>query len=181
MSDTATLEYLSASAPDRRRAPYVVAAVLGLLALAAVGFLWWSDSVRSSANEELVATFEESAARAASGERAVQGMLAYATPLIWSADVPEDVRAGLRGVVEESAAVVAGDLRLLEERAAATRVLPWQQVQLEAQAELVALIDAQRARFDGIARDARDIDRVLADGPLPVGAVAEALRAAGAE
>jgi hypothetical protein len=181
MSDTVTLEYLSASAPDRRRAPYVVAAVIGLLALIAAGFLWWSDSVRSSANEELLATFEESAARSASGERAVQGMLAYATPLIWSADVPEDVRAGLRGVVEESAAVVAVDLLGLRERAAATMVLPWQQLQLEAQAELVALIDAQRARFDGIARDARDIDRVLADGPLPTGAAAEALRSAGAE
>jgi hypothetical protein len=181
MSDTVTLEYLSASAPDRRRAPYVVAAVLGVLALVVAGFLWWSDSVRSSANAQLVTTFDESAARSASGERAVQGMVVYATPLIWSADVPEDVRDGLRGVVEDSAAVVAADLLRLRERAASTRVLPWQQSQLEAQAELVALIDAQRARFDGIARDARDIDRVLADGPLPTGAVAAALRSAGAK
>jgi hypothetical protein len=60
-------------------------------------------------------------------------------------------------------------------------VLPWQDAQLEARAALVALIDAQRARFDGIARDARDIDRVLADGPLPTGSVARALSAAGAE
>lgn len=181
MSDTVMLEYLGTPAPDRRRAPYVAAAVIGLLALLAAGFLWWSDSVRHAATEELVSTFEESTARSASGERSVQGMLAYATPLIWSADVPEDVRDGLRDVVEESAAVVAGDLIGLRERAAATMVLPWQQPQLEAQAELVALIDAQQARFDGIARDARDIDRVLADGPLPTGAVAEALRAAGAQ
>lgn len=181
MSDTLELEYLGTDGRPSRRAPRVVAAVIGLLALLAAGFLWWSDSVRSSANEALMTTFEESAARSASGERAVQGMLAYATPLIWSADVPEDVRAGLRGVVEESADVVAVDLARLREQAAATMVLPWQQPQLEAQAELVALIDAQRARFDGIARDARDIDRVLADGPLPTGAVAEALRAAGAK
>lgn len=181
MSDTLTLEYLGSAAPDRRRAPVIVGAVIGLLAVLAAAFLWWSDSVRQAATEELVTTFEESTARSASGERAVQGTLAYATPLIWSAAVPEDVRDGLRGLVEESAAVVAGDLARLREQALATMVLPWQQAQLDARAELVALIDDQRERFDGIARDARDIDRVLADGPLPTGAVAEALRAAGAE
>lgn len=181
MSDTLTLEYLGTPAPDRRRAPYIVASVVGLLALLAAGFLWWSDSVRVAATDELVSTFEESKARSASGERVVQGTLAYATPLIWSAAVPEDVRDGLRRVVEDSAAVVAEDLGSLRERAVATVVLPWHEAQLEAREELVALIDAQRARFDGIARDARDIDRVLADGPLPTGAVAEALRAAGAQ
>lgn len=181
MSDTVTLEYLRSAAPDRGRAPYVVAVVVGLLAVLAAAFLWWSDSVRQGATEELAAAFEESTARAASGERAVQGTLAYATPLIWSADVPEDVRAGLRGLVEDSAAVVAADLVSLRDRAAQTVVLPWQQAQLEARAELVDLINAQWVRFDGIAQDARDIDRVLADGPLPVGAAAEALRAAGAE
>ncbi len=181
MSDTVTLEYLGSAAPDRARAPYVVAAVVGLLAVLAAAFLWWSDSVRQGATEELAATFEEATARAASGERAVLGTLAYASPLIWSADVPEDVRDGLRGVVEESAAVVAADLVRLRERAEETAVLPWQEAQLEARAEVADLIDAQWVRFDGIAQDARDIDRVLADGPLPVGAAAEALRAAGAE
>ncbi len=53
MSDTVTLEYLGTAAPDRRRAPFVVAGVIGLLVLAAAGFLWWSDSVRTSANEAL--------------------------------------------------------------------------------------------------------------------------------
>lgn len=181
MSDTITLEYLGTPEQDRRRAPRVIAVIVASLVAAAGAFLWWSDSVRDAATEELVVTFEESTARAASGERVVQGTLAYASPLIWSADVSEDVRDGLRGLVEASAADVAVDLEALRERAAGAVVLPWQDAQLEARAALVELIDAQRARFDGIARDARDIDRVLADGPLPTGSVARALSAAGAE
>ena len=64
---------------------------------------------------------------------------------------------------------------------AARRSCRGRRPQAAARAELLALIDAQRARFDGIANDASDIDRVLADGPLPVGAATEALRAADAD
>jgi type II secretory pathway pseudopilin PulG len=181
VSDTVTLEYLGTPAPDRRRTPYVVAAVIGVLVLAGAGFLWWSDSVRTSANEALASAFRESIDGAAAGERQVQGTLAYASPMIWSASVPEDVRDGLRALVEASAAEASGRLGVLRERVAATTVLPWQGPQAAARAELLALIDAQRARFDGIANDASDIDRILADGPLPVGAATEALRAADAD
>jgi len=181
MSETETLEYLGTDDRAPRRAPFVVAAVIGLIAAAAAGFLWWSDSVRAAANEELAAAFSESVAGAAAGERQVQGTLAYTSPMIWSASVPESVRDDLRALVEASAAEVSGDLGALRERVAGTTVLPWQEPQAAARAELLALVDAQQARFDGIARDASDIDRVLADGPLPVGAVSAALRAAGAE
>jgi hypothetical protein len=101
--------------------------------------------------------------------------------MIWSAAVPEDVRDDLRALVEASAADVAADLGVLRDRVAATTVLPWHEPQAEARTELLALIDAQRDRFARIAADASDIDRVLADGPLPTGAVADALRSAGAE
>lgn len=180
MSDTLALEYLGTDDRPRRRAPLVVAGVVGLLAVVAAGFLWWSDSVRTSANEELAVAFSESVAGAEAGERQVQGTLAYASPMIWSATAPEDVRDDLRALVEASAAEVSGRLGALRARVASTTVLPWQEPQAAARSELLALIDAQRARFDGIANDASDIDRVLADGPLPVGAVAEALRTAGA-
>ena len=54
--------------------------------------------------------------------------------------------------------------KLFSERGVAgTTVLPWQEPQAAARAELLALIDAQRERFDGIARDASDIDRVAVD------------------
>ena len=155
--------------------------MIGVLALVAAGFLWWSDSVRTSANEQLSVAFRESVDGAAAGERQVQGTLAYASPMIWSTSVPEDVRDGLRALVEATAAEVSGSLGALRERVAATTVLPWHENQAAAQGRLLALIDAQRARFDGIANDASDIDLVLADGPLPVGAVTEALRAADAD
>jgi len=181
MSDTLTLEYLGTPERGRRRAPFVVLSIVVLMAMVAGGFLWWSDSARQQVNGELAAAFGESTARAASGERQVQGTLAYASPMIWSASVPEDVRDDLRALVEASAAEVAADLGDLRDRVAATTVLPWHEPQAKARAELLALIDAQRDRFDRIANDASDIDRVLADGPLPTGAVEEALRASGAE
>ena len=181
MSGTETLEYLGTDDRARRRAPLAVAGVIGLLAMVAAGFLFWSDSVRTSANEELATAFSESVAAAAAGERRVQATLAYASPMIWSTSVPEKVRDDLRALVEASAAEVSGNLGVLRDRVSGTSVLPWQERQAAARVAVLALIDAQRARFDGIAGDARDIDRVLADGPLPVGSVAEALRAAGAK
>ena len=159
----------------------VVAGVIGLLALVAAGFLWWSDSMRSSANEQLTIAFRDAVEGAAAGERQVQGTLAYASPMIWSASVPEGVREDLRALVEATAADVSADLGIVRERVAGTSVLPWHEPQAAARAELLALIDAQRARFDGIANDASDIDLILADGPLPVGAVTEALGSAGAD
>jgi len=180
VSNTVVMEYLGTRGRERRRAPVAAAVVVALIGALAAGFLWWSDSVRRSANEELLATFAESSARADAGERSVQGTLAYASPLIWSASVPESVRAGLRALVEASAAEVARDLARTRDRVAGVPILPWQQPQLAARDELLALIDAEQQRFAGIAADASDIDIILADGPLPTGAVSRSLRAFGA-
>jgi hypothetical protein len=178
MSNTVTLEYLGTQ--ERRRVPVAIVVLVAMIGVAAVAFLWWSDSVRRSANSELMATFEASSQRADAGERAVQGTLAYASPLIWSTSVPESVRDGLRALVEASAADVSTDLLRLRDRAARVTILPWQQPQREAREQLLALLDAQQQRFAGIARDASDIDIILADGPLPTGAVRQSLRASGA-
>jgi len=75
---------------------------------------------------------------------------------------------------------VAADLGEIREEVEGTLVLPWQEPQLEARAAVLALIADQRARFDGIAEDASDIDMILADGPLPTGVVISSLRASGA-
>jgi hypothetical protein len=181
MSGTVAFEYLGT--PPRQRPRWLPAAGLlaGVLVVAAAAFLWWSDSVRRSAADELSGVFAAAQARAESGERQVQGTLAYASPTIWSADVPEDVRAGLRDIVEASAADVAADLAALRAQASAATILPWHEEQRVAQQRLLDLVAAQQARFDGIAADLTDIDLVLADGPLPTGGVAEALRAAGAD
>ena len=181
MSNAVAFEYLGAEPRRRPRWLPAVGGVLAAVAVVVVAFLWWSDTVRQAATDELAVVFADAQARAASGERQVQGMLAYASPTIWSAEAPEDVRAGLRDIVEASAADVAADLSALRDRAAAATILPWHREQQVAQAELLALVAAQQARFDGIAADLTDIDLVLAGGPLPTGGVAEALRSAGAD
>lgn len=181
MSEAVAMEYLGSPDRERRRAPWVAGGVFLLMAVLVAGALWWADAVRARANDQLVAAFEASAARADSGERQVMGTLAYASPMIWSTAVPPEVRAGLRGLVESSAADVADDLARLGEEAAATLVLPWHEPQAAARAEVLALIAAQRDRFEGIANDASDIDLVLAGGPLPTGAALTALRASGAD
>lgn len=174
------MEYLGTPGREPRRAPRLVLALAVVLAGGVAGFLWWADSVGQAATDELVAAFEASASRAATGEKQVQGTVAYASPLIWSTSVPEDVRADLRALVEASAADVATDLATISEQAAGTLVLPWQEPQLEARRAVLSLIDDQRARFGGIADDASDIDMILADGPLPTGIVLASLRASGA-
>ena len=181
MSNAVTFEYLGVEQRRRPRWLPAIGGVLAALAVIVVAFLWWSDTVRQAAADELAQVFADAQARAASGERQVQGTLAYASPMIWSAEAPEDVRAGLRDIVEASAADVAADLSGLRDRAAAATILPWHREQEAARAELLDLVDAQQARFAGIAADLTDIDIVLADGPLPTGGVAEALRSAGAE
>lgn len=174
------MEYLGTPGREPRRAPRLVLVLLLGLAAGVGGFLWWADTVSRAATDDLVAAYEASAARAAAGERQVQGTVAYASPLIWSTSVPEDVRADLRALVEASAAEVAADLAAISDEAADTLVLPWQEPQLEARRAVLSLIDDQRARFGGIADDASDIDMILADGPLPTGIVLASLRASGA-
>lgn len=181
MSGTVTLEYVGTDRAPRPRWHGIAGAALVLVVLAVVGVLWWSDAVRRSAVESLSSGYVDAVAIAGAGERSVQGTLAYASPMIWSASVSEDVRSSLRSLVESSAADVAVELTALRADVAATRLLPWHEEQRGARDALLALVDAQVARFAGIAEDVSDIDLVLAGGPLPTGAAASALRAAGGE
>ena len=181
MSADVTYESLDA---EPRRPPRRLSMLDGILvavAVVVVAFLWWSDRVGQAAADELAQVFAETQARAASGERLVQGTLAYASPLIWSADAPDEVRTGLGDIVEASAGDVAEDLAALRERAAAVSVLPWHRLERVARAEVLEFVAAERSRFAAIAADVRDMGLVLADGPLPTAGVAEALRAAGAD
>lgn len=179
---TPTFEYLgTAETGAPRRRPLIVGAAVAVLAIIVGALLWGNDHMRTTANEELATAFRTSSQQAAAGEQSVIGTLAYASPMIWSAQVSEDVRAGLRALVQGSAADVVDRLDTVRDRVADVRILPWHAEQARAREVLLALIDDQRARFAGIARDARDIDLVLAGGPLPTGAAAAALRAAGAQ
>ena len=175
-------EYLGADegrAP--RRGPVIAGAVIAAFVVVVGLALWGNDHVRASANDDLATAFRTATQRADAGERVVISTLAYASPMIWSSQVGEDVRAGLRALVQGSAADVVGQLDEVRGQVSAVRVLPWHADQERARVALLDLIDEQRQRFAGIARDARDIDLVLAGGPIPTGAAASALRAAGAQ
>lgn len=179
-----TLEYLgTAEDTDRkvlRRLPIILGlVVLAVAALAGLG-LRWSESVRSTAQLQLEEGLTRSEQLAAAGERSVQGTLAYASPLIWSLSVPEEVRAGLRDLVAASAADAADELLALRDELRGTLVLPWQGPTLEARDEVVALIDSQAQRLARIAQDASNVDRVLADGLIPSGPAQAALARASA-
>ena len=176
-----SLEYLATPhQPSRRprRAPIVVVAVVVIVAGL---FVWWSDSVRRNANDVLASSLQTADQRATAGQARVLSTLAYSYPMIWSSSVPDHVRAGLRQVVESSAADVAEELRAVRADVIGVRILPWQSAQAAARTQVLGLVDAELARFDLMGRDATSIGLVMS-GPEPSDAAArESLSASGAD
>ena len=52
-----TLEYLATEAPPRRRQSWAVGVVVVVLVALAAGLLWWTDTVRRNANDQLAEAF----------------------------------------------------------------------------------------------------------------------------
>jgi hypothetical protein len=156
-----TVEYLTAGMPPpaRWRGPALL--VAPLLLILGVATAWGADSLRQRAQDQLEVVQASAAQRAEAGEARVLSMLAYASPMIWSTSVPEDVRAGLRALVEGSAAQVVVELRQQADAARTTIVLPWQSEQQALREQVLLQIEAERARFDRIAADARNIADVM--------------------
>jgi hypothetical protein len=162
------MEYLS-SPRSPRRATGIAAGLLIVLVAGAGLFLWWSDLVQRRADESFASAVAEAQARTRVGEATVLSTLAYASPMIWSASVPDGVRSDLRTLVEASAARAADGLATARGEASGALVLPWQRTQLDTRDRVLALIDELRHRFDSIAADAAAIGRVMAR-PAPSGA-----------
>jgi len=176
-----TIEYLATEAPPRRRWSWATGLAVVLVLAGVAAFLVWSDRTKDAANESLSSAVVQSQERARIGEGRVMSTLTYASPMIWSTEVSEDVRSGLRDLVEQSAADAAATLTTIADEVAGTTVLPWQTAQQQARDSVLALVLAERARFDTIAADARQIGPVLAQ-PRPSEAEAlAALRASGAD
>lgn len=174
-----TVEYLATKAPSRRPSWLIGVAVL-LVVAAVAGFLWWSDGVRRDALQSMADAVTTAQDRARIGQGRVMSTLAYTSPMIWSASVPEEVRAGLRELVELSAADASATLSSVADEVAGLRILPWQSAQLEARDQVLDFIAAERLRFDRITEYAGNLGEVLAEpDPLPDAALA-ALRASGA-
>ena len=176
-----SLEYLATAAAPRRWPVRLLAGVVAVVGVVALAFVWWSESVRRDTNEALAAAVARAEDEARVGEARVLSTLTYASPLIWSTSVGDDVRAGLRGVVEQSARDVTVRLDTLAREVTATTVLPWQSAQHDARGDVLALVTAQRERFEAIAMDARAIAVVLATPGPSSDAARAALRASGAD
>ena len=157
-------EYLGEEPGGRRL--MVVAAVLALVA-GVIGLGWWSQSTADSTNATLDIAVVDVQDQAAAGEAQVMGTLNYASPMIWSTTVSPDVRAGLRQLVQASAADVAGRLSVIRDAVADAPVLPWQADLARSRDRVLGLVDAYLTRFQQIARDAGRIGEVLGK-PKPV-------------
>jgi hypothetical protein len=174
------IEYLGHD--PRRRLPRRWAAVALAVAVALVMLPVWANAVVvDRANAAMSAAYAQSQRQIEIGEGEVLSTLAYAQPMIWSALWPESTRAGLRDLVQGSAADASERLAQTRAEVAGTLVLPWQSAQRDARIRLLALLDAEQARFARIAADARAIAEVLGSPRPPVAAVVDSLRASGAE
>jgi hypothetical protein len=175
-----TVEYLVAGGWPRPRLYGRLVAGVIVAVLLACAVVWGSDKVKNDANESLSAALVGAQQQAVAGEARVVSTLSYTYPMIWSTSVSDDVRAGLRQIVQASAAEVVTSLTEMRVAAAAVRLLPWQVPQLAAQAAVLSLIDAQLRRFERIATDATVIGPVLAEQPPSDAEASRLLRASGA-
>jgi hypothetical protein len=171
------MEYLGSAVAARRSTRPLAMLLVASVILAAL-FLWWSDGVRRNADESVAAVVAEARERTRVGEARVLSTLAYASPMIWSESVPEDVRRDLRALVQASAAQSAADLGRVAARAGSIYVLPWQAPEAHAREQAVVLAGLLRERFELIAADARVLGEVLAE-PAPT-SLGDAPQVAGA-
>jgi hypothetical protein len=175
-----TVEYLASEAPPRKRPTWLVGgAILAVVAVVA-GFLWWSDSLSRSANQSMLSTVRTVEDQSRIGEGQVMSTLEYASPMIWSTSVSEEVRAGLRELVQRSAADASAALEASAAQVDDLRILPWQTAQSDARRAVLDYIAAQRIRFDRISEYAGNIGTVMAEPGPPPDAAYAALRASGA-
>lgn len=152
------MEYLGATrAPGAGRRPWIAMAV-GVLVVLLAAAAWWANGHIARAAESRLAGLRLAAQQeAVAGEARVLSTLQYASPMIWSASVPEGVRAGLRRLVEADALRVSAALAGLDAEAEATLVLPWQEEQ-KGERDLVRQAIAEaRVPFQRIGIDAREI------------------------
>jgi hypothetical protein len=149
------MEYLAAGrSPVPGRLVAIAVALVAALALGAVAATTiLADRARTAIGTSLAAADEQSRAGAAS----VRGTVAYAEPLVWSASVPDDVRASLQRVVREDAARVAGMLAGLADDLGGAVLLPWQGTERAERDAAVARILSLAEPFALVARDVRNL------------------------
>jgi hypothetical protein len=157
-----TVEYLAAGPPAPPRWSRTALIVVPVLLALGIAVAWAADLTRQRAQAHLESVRSSAGQQVVAGEARVLSTLAYASPMIWSAAVPESVRAGLRTLVQDTAAEVSAGLRREAEAARTTLVLPWQADQQELREQVLLQIEGELVRFDRIAADARNLADVMA-------------------
>jgi hypothetical protein len=87
----------------------------------------------------------------------VAATVAYTRPLLFGANVPADVRAGLQQLVADSAAGQVGAIESERAAVAHVSVLPWHRGLRRAKVALLAYLDARVAYLRGVARNSRTL------------------------
>jgi hypothetical protein len=132
-----------------RRRRLAVGAAVVLLAVAVAADRWVHAGEVRSARANLAAA--EQAADHADG--LLQSTFQYTSPLIVSTRASDQVRAGLRALVMQSAADGAAELRAVRRSVTASRVLPWHGDVRRSKEATLAFLDAKIAFLAAGSRD----------------------------
>lgn len=152
----------------RRRWPWVA---LLLAAGLAVGAVVLDDALR---RRESAALLDRAAAARSAVDYAdayIAATRGYTSPAVTSASVSDEVRASLRGIVQDSAAARLGGLRDQLGQAKDLRVLPWHGPQRAARERLV---DYLAVRVGYVASVAEDFGELYRPHPELAAALADA-------
>jgi hypothetical protein len=145
------LEHGPVGSPRRwsRRRWLAAVAVVALLALATAADRWvHADEVRvTRANLALAQLTADHA------DGLIQSTFQYSSPLIVSTRASDQVRAGLRALVMQSAADGAAELRTMRSSVMASRVLPWHGDVRRSREATLAFLDAKIAFLTAGSRD----------------------------
>jgi hypothetical protein len=145
--------------------------VLAIVALVVVAVLFAGNNAAEGRElDRLLSRVDASQGTIAYADRRVAATVDYAQPLLFGADVPAGVRAGLQQLVADSAAGQVGALEQERTKAAELRVLAWHRGLRRAKTALVVYLDARVRYLRGVAANTHtlyvehpELDRLLND------------------
>ncbi|MDT7573168.1 MAG: hypothetical protein QOE05_3342 [Actinomycetota bacterium] len=138
----------------KRRLPTALLAVAVVFA----GALFAGNNVAERHElDRLLARVDAAQDTIAYSNHRVQATVDYTRPLLFGANVPADVRAGLQQLVAESAAGQVGSVEHERATAAAVSVLPWHRGMRRAKAALVTYLAARASYLRGVAANSRTL------------------------
>ena len=159
---------LLASGPDRTRRRWPALLLTLLLLVGAAGHAG-DAALRTREVSGLLAAAEAAQEQLAYAERRVQATVQYASPQLYAADVPAQVRRSLQQLVEGTAHSQLAATDRARARVAGISTAPWHPAQRSARRALLRYLDARAAGLRAVAADSGalsaprpEVDRLLA-------------------